>query len=307
MKVFVTGATGAIGRFVVPELREAGHDVTGLARSDEKAAQLEGQGARAVRVSLFDGAALTDAFAGVDAVCNLATSIPTVAKGTSAGAWVENARIRTQGSAAVVDAALSAGVGRLVQESITFNYPDRADAWIDETVPIEPPALGESVAVAEANAKRFTDTGGTGVILRFGVFYGPGSDHTEAMLKAARRHVGAVVGKPSAYMSLIHLRDAATAVVAALQVPAGVYNVVDDEPLTKRDAAKAIGAAVGKRPWVLLPGRLATLGGKNANILLRSQRVSNGKLKAASDWAPVYASAWGGWKAVASDGLLKSG
>ncbi|HMC68996.1 MAG TPA: NAD-dependent epimerase, partial [Mycobacteriales bacterium] len=92
--------------------------------------------------------------------------------------------------------------------------------------------------------------------------------------------------------------DAATAVVAALDVPAGTYNVVDDEALTKRDAARAIGAAVGKRPWVLLPGRLAALGGKNAEILLRSQRVSNEKLKAAAGWAPAYASAWVGWKAV---------
>ena len=298
MKVFVTGATGAIGRFVVPELVKVGHVVTALARTDEKATQLERQGARPARVSLFDAAALKEVFAGVDAVCNLATAIPPVAKGARASAWVENARIRTEGSAAVADAAVSAGVGRMVQESITFNYPDRGDAWIDESVPIEPPALGESVAVAEANAGRFTDAGGTGVVLRIGVFYGRGSDHTETMLKASRRHVGAVVGKPSAYMSLIHLHDAATAVVAALDVPAGTYNVVDDEPLTKRDAARAIGAAVGKRPWVLLPGRLAALGGKNAEILLRSQRVSNEKLKAAVGWAPAYASAWDGWKAV---------
>src|SRR5438552_11061420 len=104
MKVFVTGATGAIGRFVIPELVAAGHDVTGLARSDEKAQQLDAQGARAARVSLFDGAALEGVFAGVDAVCNLATSIPPVAKGANASAWVENARIRTEGSATVVDA-----------------------------------------------------------------------------------------------------------------------------------------------------------------------------------------------------------
>src|SRR5947209_2005839 len=108
MKVFVTGATGAIGRFAVPQLVNAGHVVTGLARTDEKAAQLERQGAQSARLSLFDAAALKDAFAGFDAVCNLATAIPSVAKGVRASAWAENARIRTEGSAAVAEAALSA-------------------------------------------------------------------------------------------------------------------------------------------------------------------------------------------------------
>ena len=299
MKVFVTGATGAIGRFVVPELVRAGHEVTGLARSDDKAMQLERDGARAARVSMFDEAALKDAFAGVDAVCNLATSIPPVTKAALANAWAENERIRREGSATVVDAALAAGVGRVVQESITFTYPDRGDHWIDESVPIDPPPLGEAVAVAESNNQRFTASGGNGVVLRFGIFYGPGSSHTEQMLKAARRHIGAVVGKPSSFQSFIHLHDAATAVVAALTLPAGMYNVVDDEPVTKRDAARAIGAAVGKRPWLLLPGRWAALGGKKADIMLRSQRVSNAAIKAASPWAPAYASPWDGWKAVA--------
>src|SRR5438105_1592033 len=139
MNVFVTGATGAIGRYVIPELVQAGHDVTGLARSDAKAGQLEAQGARAARVSMFDEAALRDAFHGIDAVCNLATAIPPVAKSARAAAWAENERIRTEGSAAVVDAALAAGVGRVVQESITFNYPGRGDGSIDESVPVDPP------------------------------------------------------------------------------------------------------------------------------------------------------------------------
>lgn len=299
MKVFVTGATGAIGRHVVPELVRAGHDVTGLARTDEKAAQLERHGATATHVSLFDRAALEDAFAGTNAVCNLATAIPPLAHAARTRAWAANDRIRTDGSANVVAAALSAGVGRLVQESITFTYPDCADRSIDESVTIEPPPFGASVAVAEQNAARFAEAGGAAVVLRFGLFYGPGSTHADQMLKIARLHVGAVVGKPSAYMSWIHLHDAATAVVAALTLPAGTYNVVDDEPLTKRDAARAMGAAVGKNPWVRIPGRLAVLGGRKAEIMFRSQRVANTKLKQASGWAPTYPSLWDGWKAAA--------
>ena len=298
MKVFVTGATGAIGRFAVPELVAAGHQVVGLARSDEKAAQLEQQGAAAARVSMFDEAALKDAFSGCDAVCNLATSIPPVAKAASMRNWAENERIRREGSAVVVNAALAAGVGRVVQESITFTYPDRGTEWIDESVAIAPPPLGEAIPVAEGNNARFTSEGGIGVVLRFGLFYGPGSDHTLQFLRAAKRHIAPIAGPGANYQSSIHLHDAGTAVVAALGVPAGVYNVTDDEPLTKKAYAKALGAAVCKRPWITLPGRLVKISGKQAEIMSRSQRVSNAAFKAATDWRPQYPSAREGWKAI---------
>ena len=301
MKVFVTGATGAIGRFAVPELVAAGHQVIGLARSDEKAAQLEQQGAAAARVSMFDEAALKDAFAGCDAVCNLATSIPPVTKAASMKNWAENERIRREGSAVVVNAALAAGVGRVVQESITFTYPDRGTEWIDESVAIAPPPLGEAIPVAEGNNARFTSEGGIGVVLRFGLFYGPGSDHTLQFLRAAKRHIAPVAGPGSNYQSSIHLHDAGTAVVAALGVPAGVYNVTDDEPLTKKAYAKALGAALEKGPWLRFPGRLVRAGGKRSDFMSRSQRVSNGAIKAATNWTPKYPSAREGWKAVVGE------
>jgi nucleoside-diphosphate-sugar epimerase len=298
MKVFVTGATGAIGRFAVPELVRAGHEVTALARNGAKGAELEQQGARPVQVSLFDEGALKEVFAGQDAVCNLATAIPSLAKSGATRSWAENDRIRTEGSTAVANAALAAGVKRLVQESITFMYPDRAEEWIGETVALEAPPIGQSVTVAEANAARFTNEGGTGVVLRFGLFYGPGSNHTDQFLMAARRHVGPVAGPGRAFQSSIHLADAGTAVVAALGLPAGTYNVTDDEPLTKRDYTRALGAAVGKKPWFRFPGRLISLGGKKADFLRRSQRVSNASMKAASDWKPKYPSAREGWEAI---------
>ena len=135
-------------------------------------------------------------------------------------------------------------------------------------------------------------------MLRFGLFYGPGSDHTEQFLAAARRHVGPVAGPGRAYQSSIHLEDAATAVVAALALPAGTYNVTDDEPLTKKAYARALGAAVGKRTWIRFPGRLISLGGKKSGFMTRSQRVSNATIKAASDWTPKYPSAREGWEAI---------
>ena len=163
--------------------------------------------------------------------------------------------------------------------------------WIDETVPVDPPPGVESVPAAESNAARFTEAGRVGVVLRFGFFYGPGSEHSEEFLRAARHRVGMAAGSPKAYQSSIHLADAASAVVAALGAPAGIYNVVDDEPLTKKAYVRAVGAAVGKRPWLLLPGRLTSIGGKRSEVLTRSQRVRNTKFKEATGWSPSYPSA----------------
>jgi nucleoside-diphosphate-sugar epimerase len=300
MKVFLAGATGAIGRFAVPALVAAGHDVTALARSSAKAAQLAEAGATPASVDLFDRPALAEALSGHDAVVNIATHIPPTTRAARASAWAENDRIRREGSATVADAAIAAGVGRYVQESITFTYPDRGEAWIDEGVPLDAPPALASTAAAEASVARFTATGGTGVVLRFAALYGPGSEQTDQMLALARRHVGVQTGRPGGYVSSLHLADAGTAVAAALTVPAGTYNAADDEPVRKRALADALADAVSVRPWVRVPGRLAPLvfRGPTAGIL-RSHRVANAKLRAAGGgWAPRYPSAREGMRSL---------
>ncbi|ANN18087.1 epimerase [Amycolatopsis orientalis] len=299
MKVFVTGGTGAIGGHAVPALVEAGHEVTALARTSGKAAALRAQGAKPVIVSLFDRDALGEVFAGHDAVVNLASALPSMSRFLSAKAWERNKKIRAEGSAAVAGAALEAGVGRLIQESVCMIYPDRGGEWIGEDVPAEhyPLALGN--LAAEASANRFTDAGGAGIVLRFGWFYGPGAAHSEQLLGQARRGIGAALGRLDGYVSSIHLADAASAVVAALGVPAGTYNVVDDEPLTKRDFTAALAAAAGKRQWIRGPGRAAALLGDRLTSLTRSVRVSNAAFREASGWAPHYPSAREGWLATA--------
>jgi nucleoside-diphosphate-sugar epimerase len=300
MKVFVTGGTGAIGRFVIPALIDAGHEVSALARDDAKASSLEAQGTHPVQVSLFDVEGLTAAFAGHDAVANLATSIPPTKAAFKASAWEMNTRIRNEGSTAVVDAALAAVVPRLIQESISFMMADGGDRWLDEDSPVDAPPGIDAGLVAERNAARFTEAGRAGVVLRFGFFYGPGSAQSDEFLRAARRHIGPRAGRPRAYQSSIHLADAASAVVATLEMPvesaSGVYNVVDDEPMTKQAYAKALGEAVGKRPWIYLPGRLTRLVGNSSIVVTRSSRVRNDKFKAATGWSPKYRSA--------RDGLL---
>jgi nucleoside-diphosphate-sugar epimerase len=173
MRVLVAGGTGAVGGHAVPALVQQGHTVSALTRTPAKAARLTAQGATPVLVSLFDRAALAAAFAGQDAVINLASAIPPMTRWMSAKAWRSNDRVRTQGSAAV-DAALAAGVGRLVQESVSMLYRGQGAGWVDEDAPIDRYPMARGNLAAEANAQRFSAAGGTGVVVRFGWFYGPG-------------------------------------------------------------------------------------------------------------------------------------
>ncbi len=207
--------------------------------------------------------------------------------------------MRTEGSAAVVDAALAAGVGRLVQESVCMLYADGGDAWLDEGAPTDRYPTAEGNHAAEANARRFGDAGGIGVILRLGWFYGPGAAHSEQMLAQARHHVILTIGDPAGYQSSIHMTDAGSAVAAALDVAGGTFNVVDDEPLTKRDFADALAGAAGRAPWVRGPGRVAGRFGDHLTSLTRSVRASNTRFRSACGWAPRYPSAREGWMATA--------
>ncbi|MBA2625574.1 MAG: NAD(P)H-binding protein [Acidimicrobiia bacterium] len=300
MKVFVAGGTGAIGGHAVPALVEAGHDVTAVARSTAKAARLAGQGAEPIELSIFDTSVLRAAFTGLDAVVNLTSSIPPLVRFMSSRAWASNERVRTEGSAAIVDAAIAAGVGRVVQESVVMVYPDRGHSWIDEGVPTDRYPMARANLAAEASTARATAAGAAGVVLRFGWFYGPGATHSEQFLAFAGRRVCVQMGRPDTYVSSIHMVDAAAAVVAALHAPAGTYNAVDDEPLTKRGYADALAAAAGRRAWLRCPGRAALVLGDRSTSLTRSVRVSNGSFKAATGWRPRYPSAREGWLATAA-------
>ena len=300
MRTFVLGGTGAIGRPAVAALVAAGHEVSALARSRERASQLEARGARPVEVSIFDTDGLTRAFAGHDVVVNLASALPSSLQFVRLGAWRETQRIRTDGSAHVVDAALAADVSVLVQESVVMIYTDHGDAWVDEHASVEEYPTARGNHAAEASAGRFARTGRTGIVLRFGFFYGPGAAHSEQFFAAARLGVVPVIGRPDSYVSSIHVDDGGKAVAAVLSSPAGVYNVVDDEPLTKREYAAALAEAAGRRAWLRGPGRLALVLGHRTTSLTRSLRVSNEKLRSTTGWRPDHPSARDGWMATAA-------
>jgi nucleoside-diphosphate-sugar epimerase len=303
MIVFLTGGTGAIGRPLVPRLITAGHSVRATVRSEEKAALVRQMGAEPVAVDLFDGDALAAAVDGSDAVLHFATSIPPVSKAMRASAWTANDRLRSETTALLVGAAERAGVGRVVAESITFTYRDSGAEWIDETTPLDVAGgLAASVVRLEELVTGFAAGGGAGVVLRFGLFYGPDTRLDEA-LRLARRRVSPVPGRRDAYVSSIHTDDAAAAVVAALDAPAGVFNVVDDEPVTRTDYVEAFARAFGLARLRGLPAWALKLGevvaDADVGILGRSQRVSNRRFREATGWVPAHPSVRTGWQATA--------
>jgi nucleoside-diphosphate-sugar epimerase len=231
-------------------------------------------------------------------VINLATHMPRGARIFLPGAWKENDHIRREGSAILVDAALAAGVGRFVQESFAPTYPGRGDAWIDETVPIVPSRYNRTVADAEASAARFTANGGAGVVLRFANFYGPDSEFVRELIGYVRRGFVPVPGAPDSFISSVSHDDAAAAVIAALDLPGGTFNVVDDEPLRRREYFDSLARVLGVGSPRLMPAWLSFLMGSVGEMLTRSLRISNRKLRDASAWRPLYASMREGWPAV---------
>ncbi|MFR9724309.1 NAD-dependent epimerase/dehydratase family protein [Streptomyces sp. MS19] len=250
MHLFVAGAGGAVGRSLVPRLLAAGHRVTGTSRSEAGAARLRAGGAEAVQVDVLDADALRDAVvaAAPDAVLHMLTDL-------SGADGAANSRLRHEGTRHLVDAARAAGVGRIVAQSIAWAYAPGADP-ADESVPLDlnaPGPRGATVAAVDA-LERMSAELPEAVVLRFGLLYGPGTWYVPdgAAAAALRGEPGppflGSVTPDAAVSSFVHVDDAASAAVAALDWPSGPVNVVDGEPAPARLWVPVLAAAVGAPP-----------------------------------------------------------
>ncbi|MFA5885025.1 MAG: NAD(P)-dependent oxidoreductase [Acidimicrobiia bacterium] len=298
--VFVTGATGVLGRATVPRLLVAGWSVTAVARSDAAADALRAAGAQPIAVDLFDTDAVAAALAGHTAVMHLATSIPPLARMRKRDAWVTNDRLRVDATRHLLAAARVHGIDRFVKESITYPYLDGGERWLDEDAPLDPAEAWRATLSGEELVREYAAEGGSGVVLRFGALYAPDARSTEEYRTLARRHMAPFPGRAEAFVSSIHADDAATALCLALDVPAGTYNVVDDRPVRRREYAEAFAAAFGTPRLHLVPGGVTrALGGDGARGLAASQRVTNAAFRAVTGWMPVWTDACIGWEAIA--------
>jgi nucleoside-diphosphate-sugar epimerase len=285
MRVLVIGATGMLGRAAVTRLLADGHDVTGLARNEDRAAVIAGQGVTPVVADLFDPDSLAKVLPGHEAVLNLATRIPTGGRAVLGAGWAENDHIRRDGSAALVTAAMaSADVRVVVQEGVSFYYADGGDAEITEESPVDVPAAIRSSVVAHENVARFTRDGRVGIGLRIGTLHGD-DPLTRALLRGARFGLPVVFGDPAGWTVAVHPSDAAAGAVAALTARAGIYNVGAD-PVRKRDLGAVLATAAGASRARSIPAGLLRWMGPAATFA-RSQRVVSTKLTEATGWRPA--------------------
>lgn len=296
MKVFFSGGTGVIGRRAIPMLLAQGHSVTAVVRRMPGTYNAVHTDLHFVNVDLFDKQALNHAVAGHDTVINLATHMPGIAwKMLFRRAWRENDRIRTQGAANIAEAALAGGAARLIQESFALAYPDSGDRWVDEETPLQPAAYDRTVLNAERSAAGFTGNGRTAVILRFAAFYGPDAMQTKSYIDALRRGWAALPGGPDGFISSISHDDAASAVAAAVDAPAGAYNVSDEEPVTRSVFFGSLAQSLGLDAPRFPPRWATPLFGAVGSTLARSLRLSNARLRQATGWAPSFPSVREGW------------
>ena len=289
-RILLTGATGVIGRRVLPLLVSAGHPVSAVSRTPAQQDLLRAVGASPVSMDLFDPAAVRKVVEGHEVIVNLATHIPSsLFRTLLRRSWRENDRIRRDGSAILAGAAAAAGVKRFIQESFAPIHEDGGEDWIDERWPVRPAPYNRTALDAEASVERYAQGGGTGVVLRFAGFYGP-DPMLRQMLNGVRKGWAPLPGAPGAYWSSVSHEDAATAVVAALGVPGGIYEVCDDRPVTRREFGEVCARALGVPAPRPIPRWLTALGGSMIELASRSLRLSNAKLRAATGWAPRWRS-----------------
>lgn len=285
MRIVVSGGTGVIGRAAVPALLAAGHDVVVLARSEANERRAAALGAGSVRGDLFEPASLAAAYAGADAVVNLATHVPVGRAAAWPGGWREHDRLRTEGVRRVVAAAEQAGVRRVLQESVSFLYADAGEDWITEESPLEITSATEPAAVGEAHVQGFVRDGRTGVVLRFGSILGDDA-MTRSRLHAVAHGRPIGLGRPECWTHVVHTDDLGTAVVAALQAPSGVYNV-GAAPVRQSDVVAGFARHVGARRGTFLGPVLRRVVGARIEPFSRSQRVCSEHFSAQTGWRPT--------------------
>lgn len=293
MRTVLTGGTGVIGRSAVTAFLGAGHDVVVVARSAAGAETVRRLGAEAVPGNVLDRASLAAAYEGADAVVNLATKVPVGHAALAPGAWRRHDRLRTEGVSNVVEAARSAGVRRVVQESVSFLYADQRDEWVTEQSPVEITAMTEPAAVGESLVQDYACCSRAGVVLRFGTIVGE-DPQTCHWLRAAARGWAVGLGHPSDWAHVVHTDDLGGAVLAALHAPTGVYNV-GAEPVQRHDLVQGYADAAGVESATFLGPLRRRLLGPRLEPLSRSLRVSADHFASQTGWRATRPKFDAGW------------
>ncbi len=295
MRVFVAGASGALGRRLVPQLIDAGHDVVGSHNSPASAELLRMLGAKPVRVDLLDRRAVRNAVLKhePEAIVHQATALANVKFGRNLDkTFARTNELRTNGSDALLAAAWEVGVRRVVAQSFaSYRYARVGGPVKTEDDPLDqtPPANTQrSYAAMTYLENAVTDFGG--IVLRYGGFYGAAND---GLIEPVRKRRLPIVGDGAGIFSWIHLEDAAAATVLALEQDGpAIYNIVDDDPAPVREWLPVLAQALDAKPPRRFPTWLARLAAGEAAVVMGTEArgASNAKAKRELGWMPGYPS-----------------
>jgi nucleoside-diphosphate-sugar epimerase len=298
MRVFVAGATGVIGQYLVPGLIEAGHDVTASTRSPLKANQLKGQGATPVIVDGLDREAVLKAVAAAqpEVIVHQMTALTSLKSFRNLDKqFAVTNELRSTGTDYLLEAANQAGTRRFIAQSfIGWNNARSGGPVKTEQDPLDPDPLAgtaKSLAAIEHLEEAVPAQVPEGLVLRYGIFYGHGA--SDLMLEVARKRQMPVIGGGTGIWSFTEVTDAAAATVAAVtRGAAGIYNVVDDEPAPVSEWLPYLASCVGAKPPMRAPAWLGRLlGGEMiASWMTQGRGSSNEKAKRELGWTPKYPS-----------------
>ena len=298
MRVFVAGASGAVGKRLIPELVKAGHKVIGMTRSAEKRELVQSIGAEHVAADALDRQAVLREVrrARPDVVVHEMTAIPKVLNLRSFDReFALTNKLRTEGTDNLLEAAQAAGARRFVAQSYAGWPYARVGGQIkteeDPLDPDPPAAFRTSLAAIRHLEATVTQTPGIeGIALRYGSFYGPGTSG-EWMLDQVRKHRLPIVGTGAAVWSFIHVDDVATATLAAVEDgDPGIYNIVDDEPATVSEWLPELARIVHAKPPMRIPVWIARFAIGEAGVILMTEArgASNQKAKSRLGWEPRW-------------------
>ncbi|HEX8929137.1 MAG TPA: NAD(P)-dependent oxidoreductase [Actinomycetota bacterium] len=303
MRVFVVGASGAIGSRLVPRLIDRGHQVVGTYNSPGNAERVRALGAEPVQLDLLDPRAVRKAVldAQPDAIVHQATALADVRFSRNLDrTFAQTNRLRTEGTDALLAAAREAGVRRFVAQSFASARYARVGGPVKtEDDPLDPtplPSTQETNAAMRYLDQAVTEAGG--IALRYGGFYGAAND---GLVEPVRKRFLPIVGNGEGVSSFIHLDDAAAATVLALDHgEPGVYNIVDDEPAPAREWLPVLASVLGAKPPRHVPRWLAWLIGGDLAVMMgtESRGASNAKAKRELAWTLRYPSWRQGFVAV---------
>jgi len=295
MRVFVAGASGAIGARLVPQLIARGHEVVGTFRTPGHDERIRALGAEPVELDVLDERAVRQVVQAThpDAIIHEATALANMRWSRNLDrSFARTNRIRTDGTDALLAAARDAGVRRFVAQSFASYRYAREGSWVkteDDPLDPSPPAAARQTNAAMAHLDQAVTAAG-GIALRYGGFYGAGDDGFASMVRKRRYPI---IGDGAGVTSWIHLDDAAAATVLALDHDGpAVYHIVDDEPAPMRDWLPVFADVLGaKRPW-RAPDWLAALiaGGAMTEMATQSRGASNAKAKRELGWTLRYPS-----------------